>query len=74
MVEMSLVVAVVVCSMMAGAGGSWTSVGGVMWWWSLVLEAGASGGMAGMMSGAGAVGAEEVRLESCASVGDAMWW
>ena len=42
-----------------------------------MLEVGASGGMArevGLMSGAGAVGAEEVMLESCASVGDAMWW
>ena len=27
-----------------------------------------------MMSGAGAVGAEEVMLESCTSVGDALWW
>ena len=28
----------------------------------------------GLLFGAGAVGAEEVMLESCASVGDAMWW
>ena len=68
LVDMSLVVAVMVCSM-GGAGGFWTSVGGVMEWWSLRYEA--SGGLAGevgMMSGA------EVMLGSCASVGDAMWW
>ena len=28
----------------------------------------------GLLFGAGAVGAEEVMLESCASVGDAMRW
>jgi hypothetical protein len=27
-----------------------------------------------LLFGAGAVGAEEVMVESCASVGDAMWW
>ena len=31
-------------------------------------------GEVGIVSDAGAVGAEEVRLESCASVGDARWW
>ena len=38
---------------------------------------GGASGMAGeirMMSGAGAVGAEESMLESCTSVGDALWW
>ena len=47
-----------------------------MRWWSLVLGASASGtgGEIKMVSGAGAVGAEEVMLESCTSVGVALWW
>ena len=54
LVEMSLMVAVMRCSMW-GSGGSWTSGGGVLWWWSLMHEA--SGWLA------------EFMLGSCASVG-----